>query len=116
MVEIPITTGGGNPVTLSCNVGGVSLSVRLLWNGRDGHWFADFESSEGRNYGIRLVPLSPLLGVANACLPEGDLVLLPEQPDPFAPESVTFDNLGEAFRLHYVDSDDIGVFKAAGVF
>ena len=116
MVAIPTTTGGGNPVTLSCNVGGVSLSDRLLWNGRDGPWFADFESSEGRNYGIRLVPLSPLLGVANGCLPGGDLVLLPEQSAPFAPESVTFDNLGTAFRLHYVDSDDVAVFKAAGAF
>ena len=105
MIEIPVDTKGGSSVLLSCNVGGVSLSVRLLWNERDGHWFADLESSEGKNAGIRLVPGTPLLSSGNRVLAGGDIAVL-ATPNVFAGE-LGYGNLGTDYALMFVSDDDI---------
>lgn len=105
MIEIPIDTGDASCVTLSCNVAGVSLSVRLIWNERDSRWHADFESSEGTNNGIRLVEGSPLLASGNRCLPEGDLMVL-ATANVFA-GVLGYSNLGTDYALVWVSDDEI---------
>lgn len=105
MVEIPINTDGSSYVTQSVNVGGVSLSMRLLWNGRDSAWYADFESADGKNNGVKLVVNTPLLGNKNRCLVEGDLVLLQSVTDDG--HDLGFDNLGTEFSLIYMTKEEV---------
>jgi hypothetical protein len=102
MLEIPINKDGGAWRTLSVNLSGVSLSIRLLWNSRDGHWFADFESVDGKNNGIRLVTNTPLLAYKNRCLKGGDLVVLKKTLD--CKDPLGFDNLGSDYTLNYIEN------------
>lgn len=111
MLEIPIETGGNAHFTQTANVGGVSLAMRFLWNGRDGHWFADFESADGKNLGIRLVPFTPLLGTKNRCLPGGDLVIVPAASGTDA--TLGFGTLGTAFSLGYATQEEAETLAAA---
>lgn len=104
MYMIPTETGGGAYLAESVNLDGVSLSIRLLWNDRDGHWFADFESVNGKNCGVRLVPGSLLLSSANRAIPNGDLAVLRVVSD--GADALGFDNLGTEWALFYVDSGD----------
>lgn len=104
MMEIPINKDGGAWRTLSVNLSGVSLSIRLLWNSRDGHWFADFESVDGQNNGIRLVTNTPLLAYRNRCLNGGDLVVLKKTLD--CKDPLGFDNMGSDYTLNYIDGDE----------
>lgn len=113
MLQIPISTGGGNHIAETVNVGGTGLAIRLLWNERDGHWFADFESSLGKNFGIRIIPESPLLKSSNRVLPEGDLVLLRNEAS--GTEQPGYSNLGTEWGLYYVDGEDAEMLHSYGV-
>lgn len=104
MIEIPLKKEGGAWRTLSVNLSGVSLSIRLLWNSRDGHWFADFESVDGKNSGIRIVTNTPLLSYKNRCLKGGDLVVLKKTLD--CKEPLGFNNLGGDYTLNYIDESE----------
>lgn len=104
MIEIPLKKEGSAWRTLSVNISGVSLSIRLLWNSRDGHWFADFESVDGKNCGIRIVPNTPLLAYKNKCLKGGDLVVLKKTLDGNDP--LGFKNLGGDYTLNYIDDSE----------
>lgn len=104
MMEIPINKDGGAWRTLSVNLSGVSLSIRLLWNSRDGHWFADFESVDGKNNGIRLVTNTPLLAYRNRCLKGGDLVVLKKTLD--CKDPLGFGNMGSDYTLNYIDGEE----------
>lgn len=104
MIEIPINSNGGAWRTLSVNISGVSLSIRLLWNNRDGHWFADLESVDGKNNGIRLVTNTPLLAHRNQCLKGGDLVVLKKEISLKKP--LGFDNLGDGYALYYIEDSE----------
>lgn len=105
MIEIPVRKDDGAWRTLSVNISGVSLSIRLLWNNRDGAWFADLESVDGKNNGIRLVTNTPLLGNKNRCLRGGDLVVLKKTLDTRDP--LGFGNLGSEYTLNYIDGDEV---------
>ncbi len=111
MVEIPIDTNGVAYMTESVNVGGVSLSIRLLWNSRDQQWFADFESVDGKNNGIRLVVNTPLLAYKNRCLKEGDLVVI--QSITGASAELGFKNLGKEFSMLYLTKAEVKQFTEA---
>lgn len=111
MVEIPIDTNGVAYMTESVNVGGVSLSIRLLWNSRDRHWYADFESVDGKNDGVRLVANTPLLAYRNRCLKEGDLVIV--QSLTGASAELGFRNLGKEFSMLYLTRDEVRQFTEA---
>lgn len=104
MIEIPLKPNGSAWRTLSVNISGVSLAIRLLWNGRDGHWFADLESVDGRNNGIRLVTNTPLLNTKNRCLKGGDLVVLKKEIS--SGEELGFENLGRVYTLNYIDDSE----------
>lgn len=104
MYRIPTETGGGAYLAESVNLGGVSIAIRLLWNERDGHWFADFESVRGKNSGVRLVPGSRLLASSNRVLPGGDFAVLRVVSDGASP--VGFSNLGTEWGLFYVEPGD----------
>lgn len=104
MIEIPLKPNGGAWRTLSVNISGVSLSIRLLWNGRDGHWFADLESVDGKNNGVRLVTNTPLLNTKNHCLKGGDLVVLKKELS--SDEALGFENLGGVYTLNYIDETE----------
>ena len=104
MIEIPLNKDGGAWRTLSVNISGVSLSIRILWNGRDAHWFADLESVDGKNRGIRLVVNTPLLAYKNRCLKGGDLVVLKKRLD--CRDPLGFDNLGSDYTLNYIDESE----------
>ena len=111
MVEIPVGTSGSAYVTQSVNVGGVSLSIRLLWNGRDAAWYADLESADGKNNGVKFVVNTPLLANKNRVLKEGDLVILQNVT---ADDAVLgFDNLGTDFVLMYMTKDEMSRFTDA---
>lgn len=101
MIEIPLNKDAGAWRTLSVNISGVSLAIRLLWNSRDGHWFADFESVDGKNNGIRLVVNTPLLHHKNRCLKGGDIVVLKKTLS--CDDPLGFDNLGGDYTLNYLD-------------
>lgn len=111
MVEIPIDTNGVAYMTESVNVGGVSLSIRLLWNGRDSRWYADFESVDGKNDGIALVVNTPLLAHKNRCLVDGDLVIV--QSVTGIKATLGFDNLGKEFSLVYLTKAEVADFVDA---
>lgn len=113
MYSIPLSTNGGGYFTASVNLEGRSLAMRFLWNERDAHWFADFENATGRNAGIRVVPLSPLLAGANRVLGAGDLVVLPLQSS--GASSLGFGNLGTEWGLYYVTEEDAGTLRKYGV-
>lgn len=104
MIEIPLKNDGSAWRTLSVNLSGVSLSIRLLWNSRDGHWFADFESADGKNCGVRLVTNTPLLAYKNRCLKGGDLVVLKKTLD--CNDQLGFKNLGGDYTLNYIDNSE----------
>lgn len=109
MIEIPINTKGKAYLTLSCNVGRNSVSFRLLWNERDGAWYCDFESSEGANNGVRLVVNSRLLRSKNHVSTGGDFVILKSEIS--STESLGFKNLGDVYRLYYLNQEDLETFK-----
>lgn len=110
MIEIPINKDGGAWRTLSVNISGVSLSIRLLWNNRDSAWYADLESVDGKNNGIKLVTNTPLLNSKNRCLDGGDLVILKRVLD--CNDPLGFENLGSDYTLNYVDEKEKGyIFK-----
>lgn len=111
MLEIPISPDGNAHFSQTVNVGGVSLAMRFLWNDRDGHWFADFETTDGKNLGVRIQAFSPLLGVRNRCLPEGDLFVVPAASGTDA--ELGFDTLGSSFALEYVTKDESAALSAA---
>lgn len=104
MIEIPLKNDGSAWRTLSVNLSGVSLSIRLLWNSRDGHWFADFESADGKNCGVRIVTNTPLLAYKNRCLKGGDLVVLKKTLD--CNDPLGFKNLGGDYTLNYIDNSE----------
>lgn len=104
MIEIPLKKECSAWRTLSVNISGVSLSIRLLWNSRDGHWFADFESVDGKNNGVRIVPNTPLLAYRNKCLNGGDLVVLKKTLD--CNDPLGFENLGGDYTLNYIDDSE----------
>lgn len=111
MVEIPIETNGVAYMTESVNVGGVSLSIRLLWNNRDSRWYADFESADGKNNGVAFVVNTPLLGAKNKCLVDGDLVIV--QSVTGVKSTLGFDNLGREFSLVYLTKSEVEEFLDA---
>ena len=111
MIEIPLNKDGGAWRTLSVNISVVSLSIRLLWNGRDAHWFADLESVDGKNRGIRLVVNTPLLAYKNRCLKEGDLVVI--QSITGASAELGFKNLGKEFSMLYLTKAEVKQFTEA---
>lgn len=104
MIEIPTNKDGGAWRTLSVNLSGVSLSIRLLWNTRDGHWYADFESVDGKNAGVRLVTNTPLLRNKNRCLKGGDIVVLKKTLD--CADPLGFGNLGGDYTINYIDETE----------
>lgn len=105
MIEIPLKESAGAWRTLSVNISGVSLSIRLLWNSRDAHWFADLESVDGKNNGVKLVVNTPLLSYKNKCLKGGDLVVLKKKLD--CRDPLGFKNLGEGYALYYVEYSEL---------
>ena len=104
MIEIPLKAGGSALRTLSVNISGVSLAIRLYWNDRDQSWYADLESVDGKNNGVKLVTNTPLLASKNRCLNGGDLVVLKSTLDTKDP--LGFDNLGSEYTLNYVDDEE----------
>lgn len=104
MIEIPLKAGGSAQRTLSVNISGVSLAIRLYWNDRDGSWYADLESVDGKNNGIKLVTNTPLLANKNRCINGGDLVVLKSTLDTKDP--LGFENLGSEYTLNYIDDDE----------
>lgn len=113
MIKIPIATNGGSYLVEKVNIEGTMLSIRLLWNWRDGNWFADFETVNGKRSGIRLVTNSRLLKTHNGVLANGDLVIFKREKS--CTEPLGHDNLGTAYILHYVNAEDIAVFESAGM-
>ncbi|MCQ2102288.1 MAG: hypothetical protein MJY98_03575 [Fibrobacter sp.] len=113
MIKIPIETGGGSYMVERVNIEGVMLSIRLLWNWRDGNWFADFETVNGKRCGIRLVPNSRLLKSRNEVLENGDLAIFKREKT--CKELLNHDNLGKAYVLHYLTKADVAVFEKAGM-
>lgn len=113
MIKIPIETNGGSYLVERVNIEGVMLSIRLLWNWRDGSWFADFETVNGKRCGIRLVPNSRLLKSRNGVLENGDLAIFKREKTCKNP--LGHDNLGMAYVLHYLTKQDITVFEKAGM-
>lgn len=104
MIEIPLKSEGSALRTLSVNISGVSLSIRLQWNTRDGHWFADLESVDGKNNGVRLVVGAPLLNSKNRCLKGGDLVVIRNKLA--STEPLGFDNLGSDYTINYINDEE----------
>ncbi len=112
MYRIPTETGGGAYLAESVNLGGVSVAIRLLWNERDGRWFADFESVHGKNCGVRLVPGSRLLASSNRAAPGGDFAVLRLVSD--GASAPGFSSLGTEWGLFYVDPGDAEILAGYG--
>lgn len=112
MYRIPTETGGGAYLAESVNLDGVSVAIRLLWNERDGRWFADFESVHGKNCGVRLVPGSRLLASSNRAAPGGDFAVLRLVSD--GASAPGFEGLGTEWGLFYVDPGDAEILAGYG--
>lgn len=122
MLRIPLDTKGTAYLTQTVNVGGVSLSIRLLWNERDGAWYVDFESVNGKNSGVKVVPYSLLLDASNRVLSPGEgIVILKDELsseneiDDSGKENVGFDKLGSVYGMYHVTEGDIMLMKAKGL-
>lgn len=122
MLRIPLDTKGTAYLTQTVNVGGVSLSIRLLWNERDGAWYVDFESVNGKNSGVKVVPYSLLLDASNRVLSPGEgIVILKDELsaenelDDSGNEIVGFDRLGSVYGMYHVTEGDIMLMKAKGL-
>lgn len=122
MLRIPLDTKGTAYLTQTVNVGGVSLSIRLLWNERDGAWYVDFESVNGKNAGVKVVPYSLLLDASNRVLSPGEgIVILKDELsseneiDDSGNENVGFDKLGSVYGMYHVTEGDIMLMKAKGL-
>lgn len=122
MLRIPLDTKGTAYLTQTVNVGGVSLSIRLLWNERDGAWYVDFESVNGKNSGVKVVPYSLLLDASNRVLSPGEgIVILKDELsseneiDDSGNENVGFDKLGSVYGMYHVTEGDIMLMKAKGL-
>ena len=97
--------------TESVNVGGVSLSMRFMWNERDQHWFIDLESVDGKNNSVRLVVNTPLLSGKNKCLKSGDLLVLQNTTDEI--KTLGYENLGTDFLLFYMSYEELEQYSGA---
>lgn len=122
MLRIPLDAKGTAYLTQTVNVGGVSLSIRLLWNERDGAWYVDFESVNGKNSGVKVVPYSLLLDASNRVLSPGEgIVILKDELsaenelDDSGNEIVGFDRLGSVYGMYHVTEGDIMLMKAKGL-
>lgn len=122
MLRIPLDTKGTAYLTQTVNVGGVSLSIRILWNERDGAWYVDFESVNGKNSGVKVVPYSLLLDASNMVLSPGEgIVILKDELsaenelDDSGNEIVGFDRLGSVYGMYHVTEGDIMLMKAKGL-
>lgn len=104
MIEIPLNKDDGALRTLSVNIAGVSLAIRLMWNSRDNGWYADLESVDGKNSGIKLVTNTPLLVYKNRCLKGGDLVVIKSTLD--CNDPLGFENLGSDYTLNYINDSE----------
>lgn len=113
MIRIPISTNGKARVSLSVNLKNTTVAIDFLWNERDGHWFMDLESVNGKNYGVRMVSDSLLLAVRNNVTNGGDFAILKDETA--NDEPLGFDNIGTTYGLYYLDEEDIEVFKDAGL-
>lgn len=108
MIEIPINTAGKAYVTLSCNVGENSVAFRFLWNERDGHWFCDFESANGKNNGIRIIPYSKLLDSKNNITNAGDFIVL--KTIATNKSNLNFDTFGSIYRLYFITKEEYQIY------
>ncbi len=104
MIEIPLNKDSGALRSLSVNISGVSLAIRLMWNSRDDSWYADLESVDGKNNGIKFVTNTPLLANKNRCLKGGDLVVIKSTLD--CKDPLGFENLGSDYTLNYIDESE----------
>lgn len=113
MLRIPTDTKGNAYMVESVNVDGKSVSIRLTWNNRAGEWFADFESVNGRNLGIAMVPWTALLSGANRTLDGGDFAILKDEKT--GGDEITFDNFGTTWGLYYLTADEVGTMRSRGI-
>lgn len=98
MMLIPFDAANGPYQSFNVNLGEFVCDFRFLWNERDEHWFADFNSSlGGKNVGVRLVEESPLLGGSNALGVDGDFRVVRTMRD--AAVNITFENFGDGWSL-----------------
>lgn len=113
MIKIPVNTNNGSYLVEKVNIEGTMLNIRLLWNWRDGFWYGDFETVNGKRCGIRLVPNSRLLRSHNNVLENGELAIFKREKT--CVEPLNHDNLGKAYILHYLTKADVNVFIEAGM-
>lgn len=113
MLRVPTDMKGNAYMVESVNVGGQSVAIRLLWNNRAGEWFADFESANGKNLGVALVPWSALLSAGKKALPSGDFAVLKDEKT--GDDEITFDNFGTTWGLYYLTDDEIEKMREQGV-
>lgn len=113
MLRIPTEINGNAYMVESVNLGGKSVSIRILWNNRAGEWFADFESVTGRNMGIAIVPWSALLSAGNRTVEGGDFAVLKDEKT--GDDEITFDNFGTTWGLYYLTDAEVAEMREKGV-
>lgn len=99
MKIIPFNPSISASQTFNVNLGELVCEFRIKWNLRASAWFCDFKTSEGVNYGVRLVENSDLLSSLNALGLKGDfrVIRMKKMADP----EITYDNFGDEWQLAY---------------
>lgn len=94
---IPFNPAVSSRQNFSVNLGELVCEMTVAWNGRAGTWFADFVTSTGANYSVRLVETSPLLGKVNRTGLDGDFRVL--KSNRLGADTIGYDNFGSDWKL-----------------
>ena len=88
-------------------LGAITVTLRLTWNSRSEFWMLSVvDANDRRVYAVKLVPNYLLLRQHKALFPlVGDILLVRE--DPQAGEYPTFENLGTAFNLYFLNEEEV---------
>lgn len=107
MIQLQAFNTLSSDFSQSLTLGTIVVKIRLVWNIRSGFWtMSVIDANENHVAGIKLVPNYLLLRHHRALLPvPGDLILIRENP--YAQEFPTFENLGSAFNLYFLDEDEV---------
>lgn len=111
MIQLQVFNTLSADFSQSITLGTTVVDLRLMWNVRSGFWMLRVtDANEKMVAAVKLVPNFLLLRQHKALFPmPGDLLLVRE--DPFAPEFPTFESLGTAFNLYFLDEDEVAEWE-----
>ena len=100
---IPMDVVSSAYFTQTANLSGQAFSFRFLFNERDGFFYMDVETNEGKREGVRMVPNSPLLGQSGVTT-LGDFYLLSSNAEADQ-DNIKYEDYGNVWNLYWIPFD-----------